>query len=109
MRPSVILALAVTVFSCAPGNSPIVVTGIFTVDNACSVNDNFIIEQGLLDASGAGKYFVDLRITSDVIPYETLDNQGRLLSSPGAGIFTAEEIVLSYTSRNPVVAFESER
>jgi hypothetical protein len=102
------LALAATA-GCVPGNNPIRVTGAFPVDNACEWDDKIMQVQGTLDASGAGTYYIMMRLESELTQADISNSNGVQLSTPGQNNFVGDELYVTYTARNPAITFEPER
>lgn len=110
---SAAVGLLVVASGCVPGNNPVRVTGAFAVtsdmDTTCAFQTDLQQVSGRLDVNGAGKFFLNFGLVSELSPATFANSQGETLSTQGQNNFIADELVLSYTSRNPTITFETER
>ena len=99
--------------ACVPGNNPLHVTGVFSVtsdmESTCAFQTAVQQYSGSLDVNGAGHYYLNLRIASEIVPPNIVNSQGDVLTTVSQNTFVTDEMVLSYTSRNPSITFETER
>lgn len=117
MRKLIIALFGITVAlgtGCVPGESPIRITGFFSVDTGtggaeCNLDNEVGQTRGFLDASGGGDYVVVMNIASDVTAEPVLQSaRGLDLTGPGSRNFLATEVFLTYRSVNPTITFDPE-
>jgi hypothetical protein len=110
MRTLIIAALALTSAACIPGNSPVRVVGTIGTDDMCKVVEEVQVFRGVLDVAGSGAYVVNLQLESELAMPVNQDQNGNNLVAPGANNWVADELLLSYTSKDPVItSFKAER